>query len=127
ASAISAIATYAPEIMMEPLAETEDGSIAMRAPDDPALKAITDKKNVSAIGPGMGQHPETVQFIRRFVQESKTPMMLDGEQLNALAGQSFRFEGPRIFTPQTGEMSRLPGKTIKEIQADRLCHARAPF
>ena len=59
-----------PEIMTEPLAETDAGSIAMRAPDDPALAAITDKKTVIAIGPGMGQHPETVQFIRRFVQES---------------------------------------------------------
>src|SRR6202044_2320245 len=125
ASAISAIATYAPEIMMEPLAETEDGSIAMRAPDDPALKAITDKKNVIAIGPGMGQHPETVQFIRRFVQESKTPMVVDADALNALAGQRSRFEGPRIFTPHPGEMSRLTGKTIAEIQKDRIGNARA--
>ena len=125
ASAISAIASYAPEIMTEPLAESGDGSIAMRAPDDPALKAITDKKTVIAIGPGMGQHPETVQFIRRFAQESKTPMVVDADALNALAGQRSRFEGPRIFTPHPGEMSRLTGKTIAEIQADRIGHARA--
>ncbi len=125
ASAISAIASYAPEIMTEPLAETDAGSIAMRAPDDPALTAITEKKTVIAIGPGMGQHPETVQFIRRFVQESKTPMVVDADALNALAGQRSRFEGPRIFTPHPGEMSRLTGKTIPEIQADRIGHARA--
>ncbi|HTB19888.1 MAG TPA: NAD(P)H-hydrate dehydratase [Bryobacteraceae bacterium] len=125
ASAISAIASYAPEIMTEPLAETDAGSIAMRAPDDPALKAITDKKTVIAIGPGMGQHPETVQFIRRFVQESKTPMVVDADALNALAGQRSRFEGPRIFTPHPGEMSRLTGKTVAEVQADRIGNARA--
>jgi NAD(P)H-hydrate epimerase len=125
ASAISAIASYAPEIMTEPLAETDGGSIAMRAPDDPALAAITDKKTVIAIGPGMGRHLETVQFIRRFVQESKTPMVVDADALNALAGQRSRFEGPRIFTPHPGEMSRLAGKTIAEIQADRIGHARA--
>jgi hydroxyethylthiazole kinase-like uncharacterized protein yjeF len=125
ASAISAIAGYAPEIMTEPLAETDGGSIAMRAPDDPALAAITEKKTVIAIGPGMGQHPETVQFIRRFVQESKTPMVVDADALNALAGQRSRFEGPRIFTPHPGEMSRLTGKTIVEIQQDRIGHARA--
>jgi hydroxyethylthiazole kinase-like uncharacterized protein yjeF len=125
ASAISAIASYAPEIMTEPLAETDSGAIAMRAPDDPALVAITDKKTVIAIGPGMGQHPETVQFIRRFVQESKTPMVVDADALNALAGQRSRFEGPRIFTPHPGEMSRLTGKTIAEIQADRIDTARA--
>jgi hydroxyethylthiazole kinase-like uncharacterized protein yjeF len=125
ASAISAIASYAPEIMTEPLAETDAGSIAMRAPDDPALAAITDKKTVIAIGPGMGQHPETVQFIRSFVQQSKTPMVVDADALNALAGQRSRFEGPRIFTPHPGEMSRLTGKTIAEIQQDRIGHARA--
>jgi hydroxyethylthiazole kinase-like uncharacterized protein yjeF len=125
ASAISAIASYAPEIMTEPLAETDSGSIAMRAPDDPALAAITEKKTVIAIGPGMGQHPETVQFIRRFVQESKTPMVVDADALNALAGQRSRFEGPRIFTPHPGEMSRLTGKTIAEVQANRVGTARA--
>jgi NAD(P)H-hydrate epimerase len=72
----------------------------------------------------MGQHPETVQFIRRFVQESKTPMVVDADALNALAGQRSRFEGPRIFTPHPGEMSRLTGKTIAEIQADRIGNAR---
>jgi ADP-dependent NAD(P)H-hydrate dehydratase / NAD(P)H-hydrate epimerase len=125
ASAITAIASYAPEIMTEPLAETDAGSIAMRAPDDPALAAITEKKTVIAIGPGMGHHPETVQFIRRFVQESKAPMVVDADALNALAGQSIRFQGPRIFTPHPGEMSRLSGKTIAEIQADRIGNARA--
>ncbi len=122
ASAITAISSYAPEIMTEPLAETGEGSIA---PDLPALAAITAKKTVIAIGPGMGQHPETVEFIQRFVQESKTPMVVDADALNALAGQELGFAGPRIFTPHPGEMSRLTGKTIAEIQQDRIGAARA--
>jgi ADP-dependent NAD(P)H-hydrate dehydratase / NAD(P)H-hydrate epimerase len=124
ASAISAIAAYSPEIMTEPLAETDAGSIAMRAPDDPALKAITDKKTVIAIGPGMGQHPETVGFIRRFVEQSKTPMVVDADALNAIAGEKLKFEGPRILTPHPGEMSRLTGKSIADIQDDRVGTAR---
>jgi NAD(P)H-hydrate epimerase len=125
ASAITAIASYAPEIMTEPLAETDSGSIAMRPTDDPALTAITAKKDVIAIGPGMGNHADTVQFIRRFVQDSPAPMVVDADALNALAGQRSRFEGPRIFTPHPGEMSRLTGKSIAEIQADRIGNARA--
>jgi ADP-dependent NAD(P)H-hydrate dehydratase / NAD(P)H-hydrate epimerase len=124
-SAITAIASYAPEMMTEPLAETDSGAIAMRAPDDPALAAITAKKDVIAIGPGMGQHPDTVQFIRRFVQESPVPMVVDADALNALAGQRLRFKAPRIFTPHPGEMSRLAGKPIPEIQKDRIGTARA--
>jgi NAD(P)H-hydrate epimerase len=124
ASAISAIASYAPEIMTEPLAETEGGSIAMSAAMS-AMDELTGKKTVIAIGPGMGQHPETVKFIRRMVQESKTPMVVDADALNALAGQQLQFNGPRIFTPHPGEMSRLTGKTIAEIQKDRIGQARA--
>src|SRR5208282_5999600 len=90
-----------------------------------ALAAITDKKTVIAIGPGMGHNAQTVQFIRRFVQESRTPMVVDADALNALAGQRSKFEGLRIFTPHPGEMSRLTGKTSAEIQADRIGHARA--
>ncbi len=124
ASAISAIASYSPEIMTEPLDETESGAIAARGPDDPALASIMEKKNVIAIGPGMGQHPDTVQFIRRLVQESHTPMVVDADALNALAGQRLRFNAPRVFTPHPGEMSRLTGKPIGEIQKDRIGTAR---
>ncbi len=52
-------------------------------------------------------------------------MVVDADALNALAGQRSRFEGLRIFTPHPGEMSRLTGKTITEIQKDRIGHARA--
>lgn len=122
ASAIPTIASHSPDIMTEPVAETDDGSIS---PDIQAMAAITDKKTVIAIGPGLGQHPETVEFIRRFVSASKTPMIVDADALNALAGQKKQFAGPRIFTPHPGEMSRLTGKTIADIQKDRIGTARA--
>ena len=123
-SAISAIASYAPEIMTEPLPETEpDRSRCARWTI--CVGGDHREENVVAIGPGMGQHPETVQFIRSLVDESKTPMVVDADALNALAGQRSRFEGLRILTPHPGEMSRLTGKTIAEIQADRIGHARA--
>ncbi|HEX5229182.1 MAG TPA: NAD(P)H-hydrate dehydratase [Bryobacteraceae bacterium] len=122
ASAIPTIASHSPEIMTEPLAETDDGSIS---PDTQAMAAITDKKTAVAIGPGLGQHKETVEFIRRIVAESKMPMVVDADALNALAGHKLTFAGPRIFTPHPGEMSRLIGKPIAEIQKDRIETARA--
>ncbi|HTR38225.1 MAG TPA: NAD(P)H-hydrate dehydratase [Bryobacteraceae bacterium] len=125
ASAISAISSYTPEIMTEALAETDSGAIAVRPSDDAALAAITAKKDVIAIGPGMGQHPDTVQFIRRFVQESPAPLVVDADALNALAGQRVRSHAPRILTPHPGEMSRLTGKSIAEVQKDRVGSARA--
>ena len=124
-SAITAIASHAPEIMTEPLPETDAGSISTRALDQSVLAAVTAKKNVIALGPGMGTHPETGQFIRRLVEELTLPMVVDADGLNALDRKDLRARGPRILTPHPGEMARLSGKTVVEVQADRIGLARS--
>ncbi len=125
ASAITAIASYTPEIMTEPLAETEAGAISTRSLDEGALHRILEGKNVVALGPGMGRDPETVEFVRRVVAELPAPMVVDADGLNALAGQDVRAQGPRIFTPHPGEMSRLTGQTVAAVQQDRIASARS--
>jgi ADP-dependent NAD(P)H-hydrate dehydratase / NAD(P)H-hydrate epimerase len=123
-SALTAIASYAPEVMTEPLPETEAGSISMRALEH--LQDLTEKKNVIAIGPGLGSHPETVEFVRRVAGELKEPVVMDADALNALAGKPWpAHAGPRILTPHPGEMARLANKTVPEIQASRIETARA--
>lgn len=124
-SAINAIASYAPEVMTEPLPETEGGSIALSAFDRGPLGSIAANKSVIAIGPGMGHHPETVQLVQRLVHELEQPMVVDADALNALAGMAFRARGSRVFTPHPGEMARLTKKTVAEIQDDRLGIARS--
>ena len=113
-AALGSIAAHAPEIMTELLAF-----------DDPARARILERKNVVAIGPGLGQDPQTVQFVRGMVEQTPLPMVVDADGLNALAGHPTRYRWPRIFTPHPGEMSRLNGRTIAEIQADRIGTARA--
>jgi NAD(P)H-hydrate epimerase len=113
-AALGSIAAHAPEIMTELLAF-----------DEPARARILERKNVVAIGPGLGQDPQTVQFVRGMVEQTPLPMVVDADGLNALAGHPTRYRWPRIFTPHPGEMSRLNGRTIAEIQADRIAAARA--
>jgi NAD(P)H-hydrate epimerase len=113
-AALGSIAAHAPEIMTELLAF-----------DEPARARILERKNVVAIGPGLGQDPQTVQFVRGMVEQAPLPMVVDADGLNALAGHPTRYRWPRIFTPHTGEMSRLNGRTIAEIQTDRIGTARA--
>jgi NAD(P)H-hydrate epimerase len=122
-SAIGAIAAHAPEIMTEPLPETAAGSISRRALD--LLARLGEKKNVVALGPGMGGDPETMQFIRGAVGETPVPMVLDADGLNALGELEWKARAARILTPHPGEMSRLTGKTIPEVQADRIGVSRA--
>jgi len=122
-SAIAQIASHAPELMTEPLPETEDGSISMRVLDQ--LSALLDKKNVAALGPGMGRNAETTQVIRRLVNELPRPMVVDADGLNALDAKNLRAPAPRILTPHPGEMARLTNGTVAEVQADRIGCARS--
>lgn len=122
-SALTAIASYAPEIMTEPLPETESGAISIRGFE--RLSKLAETMNVIAVGPGLGTHPETVQLVCRLVEELEQPMVVDADALNALAGKQFHSRGARVLTPHPGEMARLAKRTVPEVQADRIQMARS--
>lgn len=124
-SAISAVAAYAAELMTEPLPETETGSVSLEAFDYERLQNIARNKDVIALGPGLGTHPETVALVRRLQQESAQPMVIDADGLNALAGSDWSSgERFRVLTPHPGEMARLCAKSIAEVEAERVASAR---
>jgi len=125
ASAISAIAAHAAELMTEPLAETAAGSVSLEAFEDRTIETAIARKNVIAAGPGLGTHPETVQFVRRLVKQTPLPMVLDADALNALAGCAIPTPAPRVLTPHPGEMARLVRASIADVQGDRVGVARA--
>ncbi|MDQ6759586.1 MAG: NAD(P)H-hydrate dehydratase [Acidobacteriota bacterium] len=124
-SAISAIASYTPELMTQPLAETDAGSIGMRSWDSGGITEALHRKSVVAIGPGMGTLAETVRLINLMVTECELPMVVDADGLNALGQTAARAKHPRVFTPHPGEMARLTGLSIQQVQADRIGVARA--
>ncbi|HLK18914.1 MAG TPA: NAD(P)H-hydrate dehydratase [Bryobacteraceae bacterium] len=113
-AALAGIAAHAPELMTEVLAQ-----------DDAARSHMLERKNVVAIGPGLGQEPETVAMVRAMTEHTPLPMVVDADGLNALAGHPARYRWPRIFTPHPGEMSRLNGRSIQDIQSDRIGSARS--
>jgi NAD(P)H-hydrate epimerase len=120
-SALPVIAGHAPELMTEPLAETAAGAVL----DDGRLARLAEKKSVVAVGPGLGTAAETVELVRRLVRECPQPLVIDADGLNALAGSAFEGGGRlRVLTPHPGEMARLTGRTIEEIQGDRVAAAR---
>jgi NAD(P)H-hydrate epimerase len=54
------------------------------------------------------------------------PMVLDADALNLISGCDWKGgSAPRALTPHPGEMSRLAGLPIAEIQADRITAARS--
>ena len=78
------------------------------------LKKSFFKFNAVAIGPGLGLHKSTVQFIYKMIEHYPGPMVVDADALNALAKNLKLLrnaKGPRILTPHDGEMARLMGKS----------------
>jgi ADP-dependent NAD(P)H-hydrate dehydratase / NAD(P)H-hydrate epimerase len=132
-SILTNVAAIAPELMTDPLAETEKGSIALRNLDGAAGRSLLEKRTVVAIGPGLGQEPETQQFALELIrrcgeQEKPIPMVLDADCLNAIAQHKYALAGRGrtiVLTPHPGEMARLVGKSIAEVEADREGIARS--
>ncbi len=122
-SAAPVIAAHAPELMTESLPETESGCLAAHSFE--ILLHIAEKKNIVAIGPGLGNHHETIDVVRRLYRAMPQIMVVDADGLNALAGGDWIGSGAlRVLTPHPGEMARLTGKSIQEIQVDRVSAAR---
>ena len=121
-SVLATVAVFHPEVMTEPLAETEAGAISPRSIES-GLDLLVERKTVIAIGPGISRHPETVEFVQASVARYNTAMVLDADALNAFEQSANKLIGRGrtiVITPHPGEMSRLTGRSIAEIQANRL-------
>jgi hydroxyethylthiazole kinase-like uncharacterized protein yjeF len=117
------VAGIAPELMMMAMEET---SVAQLQKLETMLKGIT----VVGIGPGMGTEGETPEFVRGFVTRVGLPMVIDADALNAIAGRTSLLKEAAakgrtiVLTPHPGEMGRLVGMSVKEVEADRVGLAR---
>lgn len=121
------VAGHTPEIMTEPLAATETGSIAFRNIESGRFDAIRTGKQAIGMGPGLSTHPETQKFIRKALGNRSVPIILDADGLNAFAGCAPELkhrEGALCVTPHPGEMARLLGCSSRDLQARRIERAQ---
>ena len=127
-SVLPTVAGFHPELMTVALKETAAGTIASRNLQSGFMDELVDRKNVLAIGPGISREGGTAEFVRKMVQRYKTPIVLDADGLNAFEAKASKLTGNSgsiVVTPHPGEMSRLTGKSVADIQANRLKVARA--
>jgi NAD(P)H-hydrate epimerase len=119
------IASKLTEVMTVPLADFM-GELCLQAFDD--LLALAEGKQALAIGPGIGLGEETSALIRRLVQGSDLPTVIDADGLTALSGHMHVLDHQNdrqiILTPHPGEMARLTGLSVAGIQANRFNVAR---
>lgn len=105
------------EVMTDPLPCTETGSLRASAFD--AASHSLAWCHVLALGPGLSTHPETRKFVHRVLQEQARPIVIDADGLNNLADATellTEYRGESVLTPHIGELARLTGLQIAEIQ-----------
>jgi hydroxyethylthiazole kinase-like uncharacterized protein yjeF len=116
------VASFQPEVMTEGFPSTAQGTLTALAVD-PLLKFL-EGKDVAALGPGLGRHPETVGLVHSVVRRTPIPLILDADALNAFENEVDKLGNdhhqPLVLTPHPGEFSRLLGRPINEILPQRV-------
>jgi NAD(P)H-hydrate epimerase len=119
------IASQLREVMTEPVPDIR-GELCLQSLD--ALLAQAEGKQALAVGPGLGLGEEAGAVVRSLVEDSSLPMVIDADGLNALGGHlqclGCRSDRALVLTPHPGEMSRLTGLPVADIQANRFNMAR---
>ena len=119
------VAGMIPEAMVHGGAQTEAGSLAA----DCLAKWGRRLGDFSAVlmGPGMTTHEDTRVLVEQVLAESRAPVIVDADALNVCAGRLDilqKASGPIVLTPHPGEMARLMGSQVQDIQSDRFNAAR---
>jgi NAD(P)H-hydrate epimerase len=127
------VSAIAPELMTSPLPANAAGQVAAKGITPELFQSLTGGTTVIAIGPGLGQGPGVVRLLTSVFAETKIPAVIDADALNVLSanpqltakmahlGKAGR---TLVLTPHPGEMARLAGKSVAEVQANRLEIAR---
>ena len=123
-SCLPQVARSMPELMTEPLPETDAGSISEEALG--RTLELLKGKDALLIGPGLSTHPSTAAFVLKLIKKIKNygnPVIIDADGLNIIAPEPEVLSSlpeKTILTPHPGEFSRLSGLNTADILQQRL-------
>jgi NAD(P)H-hydrate epimerase len=120
ARVVEALESRLVEAVKIPLPEGGGGHLTYESWE--TLEAALQKVDAVALGPGIGTHHDTVRLVDEIVCQD-LPMIIDADGLNCLGGKAqylTRRGAPTILTPHPGEMARLTGLPVAEIQKNRI-------
>lgn len=130
-SVVDIVANVAPELMISPLAEHGSGAsirgVSLKNLEGKRFEKLMKGITVLAVGPGLGTDADAPEFAREIVARTRLPVVIDADGLNAYAKYPELLQGEgrtMVLTPHPGEMARLVGMTVKEVEADRVGLAR---
>ena len=82
-----------------------------------------DKATALLVGCGMGNNKSTARLVKRLLEKTKVPTVIDADGINALVvniNVLKKTNAPIILTPHPAEMARLCGKTVREVEQNRV-------
>jgi len=116
------LATKLTEVTYIPLSESRRGIISAEAAK--LINRELGNYDVFLMGCGLGQSRSATGLVVATIlrSEPNIPVVLDADALNILAKVPQwwqRLAGDAILTPHPGEMAKLTGMSIDEVQSDR--------
>lgn len=126
ASLLALVAGAVPELMLAPI--TTSGGVWSEDAAGEVLQLLK-AKDVLAVGPGLGRFQGENGYLRALWEQTSCPLVLDADALNVLAAADGLAAWPQreaatVLTPHPGEMARLAGASVAEVQRDRIGLAR---
>ena len=121
--ALDSLAQLRPEVMVERVPGSESGCFSMDSVD--LLMDLCSKRDVLAVGPGIGTGAPTSALVRELFTSANLPGVFDADALNGLVGWASPESVPdsRVITPHPGESRRLLRGLDMEIPGDRVDEA----
>ncbi len=114
------VASANPCYTTAPLPEDQHGRLTAAAL--PELLELVNGNSAAGLGPGLGQSNDVGDIVSAILEQTRTPLVLDADALNVLAGRLdplSKHRGAVILTPHPGEFARLLGCDIPTVQARR--------
>ncbi len=117
----SSVSARLVEVITISLAETGSGIISPAAAETILGKA--GHCDALAVGPGLDPGGDTAKLLEQVIVSSPVPLVIDAGALDALKGRPELLKEakyPVVITPHPGEMARLSGLSVRDVQENRL-------
>jgi ADP-dependent NAD(P)H-hydrate dehydratase / NAD(P)H-hydrate epimerase len=90
---------------------------AVKRPLD-AIDELLPRMRALALGPGLGRGADERALVRRLLEDTSIPAVVDADGLDEL--EPFERDAATVLTPHSGELARLIGKESSWVDAHRL-------
>lgn len=109
------------ECVLRPLSSDTEGSFSDRAYEE--IKDELDSFSAIAIGPGIGTGETAEKLVFSLIKSYTGKLIVDADGINLISRNINILKESKadiLLTPHPGEMSRLTGKSISQINSERI-------